>query len=92
MILHVAGQRAMDDIVYCYVHQGRKEPAIGKHAGQLTRLQTDQHRLFVVAVNNAWDAPRTPGGPGGPLSGLGARLRAQGGYLGHGSSLLITAA
>ena len=70
------------------VDQRREETAIGERARQFARLQADQHRLLVVAVDDAGDAPRTPRRPGGSLSGSGARFGAQGGDLGHGSSLL----
>src|SRR5260370_36277244 len=88
MVLHVARQGAVDDPVHPDVDQSGEETAVGKSARKLARLQTDQHRLPVVAVDDARDASRTPYRPGGSHSGAGARFGAQGGDLWHPSALL----
>src|ERR1700758_3538059 len=91
MVLHLARQGAVNDPVPPDVDQGGEETAVGESARKFARLQAEQHRLLVVAVNDARDASRAPCRPGGSLSGARARLGAQRGNLGHRSSLLNTA-
>ena len=86
MALHVARQGAVDDTVDRDIDQGREKTAVGQRARQFARLQADQHRLLVVAIDDAGDAPRAPRSPGGSLSGARARLGAEGGDLGHSSA------
>ncbi len=83
MVLHIARQGAVRRTVELHVDQMREEAGPRQRATQLARLEADQHRFLLVAIDDRGDAPRAPHRPGRALADALARLGAEADDLGH---------
>src|SRR5260370_24787263 len=83
MVLDVARQGAVRRAVELNVDEGREKAGPGERAPQLARLEADQHRGLLVAVDDRRDASLAPCRPGRALAGALARLGVEAHDLGH---------
>src|SRR5207248_11422375 len=88
MVLDIARQGAMRRPVDADVDERREEPGPRHDPGQRARIEADQHRLLLVAIDDPGNAPAAPRRPRRALAGAGARLGTEADDLGHDFLLL----
>src|SRR5205814_2909586 len=81
--LHLARQGAVCRPIELEVDQMRVEAGARQRATEFARLQADQHRILLVAIDDRRNASRAPHCPGRALAGALARLGAEADDLGH---------